>query len=893
MADDTVASLGFEISSKPLDDAKQKLAEVSTEAGKTGKAVDDFNQKVGKTGTEAAKAAEGVGKISPTMQTLEATTRRTGTSVEELQKRTAAFNKETERLATSAKSAGSALETTAKAATAAAPAIAATTAATSNVGTAAAAAAAGIKAKTAAVSDLDRAVLRMGPVLNQFSGGLGAVLGASNSLRFGLAGLAAVAGGAAVVGLAKISDDVARSKRTFDALTGSTKNGGAALEAVRSIAAKSGVDFDTMSTAVQKAAQGQALFADKNVIYANTADRAAKDAIKLADAFGTVGKILQTAGANAKEEGQVFAALGTSLQTTGTLTVEAFQKIRDISLPTARALSDAFGFKTIDEFQAKLGQTPLKMDELIQRLERIKPMVETAFNKQPIVTFEQSTEELNAEWDRLIKTLADTGAFSAVASVVGGLTNAVQGLAAAAKAAGNAMQVIKGGGQGGSSTASYDTMGNVTGAEPQVDLSGGGGSSGGYSGGGSSYTPMGGTEFLGMGPSYYGGSDPGSIDYGGGSTDYGYFADGGQFTVTGSGGTDSQTVSFKATPGEVVTISTPEDMAGGATGTIQGQSTTGPSATASVKEITEAIGESTIELSKKIIESSENIVSALNKVAGGGSGGGSTVNAATGLSASNASSSMASALDQIRAIKNGTFGSGGGGGGGGFSTRPSKPGTDYQKINNAKGGFASDPMYATATGPSMRWTPSGWSQVPIGQFSPKSSYSGGMDQWFDPMDYGGDYYGYDYGAGSTYSAYGDTPYGSNSYGSNYYSDYGGSTDSGITGFDPGVMDYGGGSYDAGYFATGGQFTVPGSPSSGTDKTLVQMHVTPGEEVFVVPNGGATPEAVKMSALPGMGASAASNTTNTSHTTKNITIHVASDIQAESFIRSRAQIARGF
>jgi hypothetical protein len=54
-----------------------------------------------------------------------------------------------------------------------------------------------------------------------------------------------------------------------------------------------------------------------------------------------------------------------------------------------------------------------------------------------------------------------------------------------------------------------------------------------------------------------GGFDTGAMDYGGGSADYGYFATGGQFTVAGSGGTDSQKVSFKATPGEVVTVSTP------------------------------------------------------------------------------------------------------------------------------------------------------------------------------------------------------------------------------------------------------------------------------------------------------------------------------------------------
>jgi hypothetical protein len=38
MSEDTVASLGFAVDSKPLDDAKQKLKDLSTEAGNTGQA---------------------------------------------------------------------------------------------------------------------------------------------------------------------------------------------------------------------------------------------------------------------------------------------------------------------------------------------------------------------------------------------------------------------------------------------------------------------------------------------------------------------------------------------------------------------------------------------------------------------------------------------------------------------------------------------------------------------------------------------------------------------------------------------------------------------------------------------------------------------------------------
>ncbi|MBR1238175.1 hypothetical protein [Bradyrhizobium sp. AUGA SZCCT0182] len=61
MSDDTVASLGFAVDSKPLDEAKTKLNEVSTEASKTGKAIDDLNQKAG----QSKGAFAGLSSASP------------------------------------------------------------------------------------------------------------------------------------------------------------------------------------------------------------------------------------------------------------------------------------------------------------------------------------------------------------------------------------------------------------------------------------------------------------------------------------------------------------------------------------------------------------------------------------------------------------------------------------------------------------------------------------------------------------------------------------------------------------------------------------------------------------------------------------------------------------
>ena len=72
MADETVANLGFAVDSKPLDDAKQKLGDLASQADKTGKAVDDLNQKTAKTGpaigTISAPAKELASGLSATAQ---------------------------------------------------------------------------------------------------------------------------------------------------------------------------------------------------------------------------------------------------------------------------------------------------------------------------------------------------------------------------------------------------------------------------------------------------------------------------------------------------------------------------------------------------------------------------------------------------------------------------------------------------------------------------------------------------------------------------------------------------------------------------------------------------------------------------------------------------------
>ena len=68
-------------------------------------------------------------------------------------------------------------------------------------------------------------------------------------------------------------------------------------------------------------------------------------------------------------------------------------------------------------------------------------------------------------------------------------------------------------------------------------------------------------QFLGNSPSLRGGAPRGEGRN---------FAHGGSFIVGGSGGTDSQAVAFNATPGEQVTVSTPQQQGGGITVNVNG-----------------------------------------------------------------------------------------------------------------------------------------------------------------------------------------------------------------------------------------------------------------------------------------------------------------------------------
>lgn len=990
---DNVASLGFEVNSKPLDDAKKSLGEVSTEAAKTGKAVEDFNQKVGKTSGEASKANDSIGKISPSLQTLQAAAKAAGVSVEEMRSRTAAFNAESAKLAASAKTTATAISTIAKEAASVAPALNA-------VGAASATVAKEHEAHSSSLAGLRNNLRGMSPLLNQFGGGLGDILQYSKAARLGLEGLAVVAGGALLVALAKVSDETERTKRNFAALTGSQEQGSRTFNAVEAAAKSAGLELGTVASAVNTAALGFDKLSDRNVIYANTGDRLTKFTEGLSEAFGKLGASMQSNGATAETETKILNTLAESIKSTGGLTVETFAKIRGESALAARAISDAFNYKDIEEFQKQLAKTPITAQQLIDALKRIEEA------KDPVNSVDKSIRELNKAWDDFVKTLSETGAVGlvkdtlkglsggikeisdnlpnlksqfdssansvkswgdiikvvedknslfgksidvdigaaitkyidfmsqgaqaafdfekSIASAMGGALSAVGNFAVsagqqlasfansaiqAASQAASAMASIGRGGSGGASASSTDALGNVMGGDGGVDSS------------------------VGL--------SSGAVDYAQQVADGSLpaFATGGQFTVGGDGGTDTTKVSFLATKGEVVTVSTPNQAATSQSSTVltptQDQSAVGVvSATpdeaslATVKEITDAIDKSTIDITKKVLEGSDNIVSALNKLIGGVAS--TTVNPATGLPLAGGTS-----------INNLSRALGLGAGGGasftvnGLNDNNGANHAAFEKLmkdqaaqNKAAGGpptgydggivtsgrrgdgssFAREPRrdarpspplsssqfpLRAAINPSYSTGYSGYTPLDSNLFDYLGGYDGYSSdygsigqQQYDSFDYGGSNpfsgsgFGqtYDYGGGyQTYNGVGDS-YNDTGLGNLSY-DTSANNSSGFSDYDPNKNNYG-------YFATGGKFTVGGD--GGIDTTPIFFHATKGETVEITPAGVASP----VSATPPAASDPSQANAASSTMTKNVIIQVQAGIQAQDFIRSRAQIARG-
>lgn len=390
--------------------------------------------------------------------------------------------------------------------------------------------------------------------------------------------------------------------------------------------------------------------------------------------------------------------------------------------------------------------------------------------------------------------------------------------------------------------------------------------------------------------------DAGTIDLGdlgGGSSvitdDLPAFATGGQFTVQGSGGTDSQLVQFMATPGEVVTVSTP----GGGTAPVAGASPLAANDNGSSSgTFADNIVSQTDEMTAKFAQNLAGQTDSLTKKADATTGlitaaiaaqttalenfwtdlqakavakAQTTVSSSTGLGTSTGGTTDTTTTDggasayinsflqfapfgigadgtisvnrpTLAGVANGTGATGNGLG----SWLNPDPNYQGKAITDAANRSRNAASRGSGNGPSLPESDAvtaGLRNIPVvpGQSWDQSSVPpapSGLPDYQNAL--------FPQSVGSVV----DQMYGGNSsLGYDYYNTGGGAYDYGNIaggGYDTTspssdfyAGDYGnsgGDYYYGGAFATGGSFTVPGS--GGVDSKLVAIHATPGETVSV-------------------------------------------------------------
>ncbi|MHC2273535.1 tape measure domain-containing protein [Bradyrhizobium diazoefficiens] len=724
-------TLGFQVDTSGLDKGSQSLdkitqsaAKTEQQAGKTSEALNKMGS--GSSGNSIAKTAQSVDKMAESLvqasreaqknldvtKSLESIVSKTGTSYTQ-----AAASLQSAINAHKSSAAAVATNTEAVKKSADAHNVLSTQAQSAfhsirSIAEGALSGASPIQMLTQQINHLSYAASGQGGLAGAFGEvagritGLGPVMG---SVALGVGG-AVAAFLAASVELAKVGDEVERSKSRLTGITGSTKAGADAFNQIKDAAKSTGVEFSTLESFIEKASQGVDKMSTSWPVITVGANKAL-DALK--EMGTTLGKVMQTAGATAAEEGQVFGALAASIAKGGNLTADTFEKIRDTLPQVARAIASAFGVTDINEFQKSLERQPKSLQDLEEAIKKIKPAIDAAFDPDKPKTFEQATRDLHSAWSDLLETMAKTGAFNGITQVIGNTGRDVRQLAEGFPDFGKTLQdrvskpwsdmvrVVQDKNSIFGSSVDIDIDGAIAKALAELGRLPGDGiqsiasfvnasipminnwaqaiisaassaaqalSSIGSGGGTGNYDAMGnstGVSEGNIGSSGGGNNDTGAMNYGGGSSDYGYFATGGSFTVGGAGGTDSQTVQFKATPGETVEI-TPPGGNSSQVGTLAAllPASGGAGAAASSPDLisahfSEALKQQTTALGDRINASRDAIVLAVNNAA-------SKIAASAATSGNSAISSAAvSTPSSSNASSASSFGSSADAGGGG------------------------------------------------------------------------------------------------------------------------------------------------------------------------------------------------------------------------------------
>lgn len=430
------------------------------------------------------------------------------------------------------------------------------------------------------------------PVLSELGGSMGLIGPLAGAARAGIAGLGAAIVGTLVVSMENAAEKIDVLRTRLQALAGTggdalfTRLQAAADSARVPLSALSGA-FETLVFAQQKADR------ESGVVYGNIT----AGSKNLEGALLTIASAVRMGGGLSSDVAKISDTFATSLAKNKGLTADLFNQLVRDAPTVANAIAKAFGSTSVADFAVRLGDTTKPIGEVLQKLaafqaaqekltatkettlkqawddlttsvgkaweamgnvglaaqlEKITKLIDDA-RKGTIDWYtalkeadSQFQSDLIAKWSNdLLTAIKDIYSYLKNTSAWDMFKNAAQvSFDAIVGWANSALSVIS------SLITAIRNMPSSPGAVGGGPAPAGGGNA---AAGGEVNNPYGGGNGAAGGSGYViGGS---AADMAGGTEFAG--ATGGQFQVHGTGGTDSQRISFRATPGEMVTVTPP------------------------------------------------------------------------------------------------------------------------------------------------------------------------------------------------------------------------------------------------------------------------------------------------------------------------------------------------
>lgn len=402
--------------------------------------------------------------------------------------------------------------------------------------------------------------------LNNSVGGLNTGLTslgvASSALRGIFRGLATAVGGAVLFGFERLGDQIRTLKSQLDGLV---PGGGAGVfSRLMNVSKQTGENINNLASAFQALAKAQReAQANSNFVFPNTPGGLEAQfgmgggTSAITQAQQTLSQVLSLSGASTEQFKKMSQAL-VGVAKAGGLTKQAFDQIEDASSQVGAFIASLFGYNSptaIEKFRQALASSQVPLDQLIARLARAGPEVQKAFDAAGggAQNISGAVGRLTASWDEFVSRIANstlvTSALNAIASglerinqlMSGGSGSMVSGALAGATGGfiggamlGGPVGALIGGTLGAIGGAAVGSFYQSTQQQP-------------------SFNPYGFSSGFGPGTNFV--SAPSTpLDIVDEASFYGAYAHGGSFTVGGPGGTDSQLIALRATPGETVTV---------------------------------------------------------------------------------------------------------------------------------------------------------------------------------------------------------------------------------------------------------------------------------------------------------------------------------------------------